>query len=72
MRQNVGASSAHVTAGSAKVFDHACLVHGLWTTMARLHCGSWIERVPTKDNIADLPSRSVGLHMSHEQTSAGM
>lgn len=42
--------------------DHNLTVHGVWLHAARTGYGIWVERVPTKDNIADLPSReSYGL-----------
>ena len=37
--------------------DHNMGVHALWLQAARNGHGLWVERVPTKDNIADLPSR---------------
>ena len=43
--------------GVAKAFDHGCVVHSIWLALAKLGCGAWIERVPTADNLADLPSR---------------
>jgi hypothetical protein len=43
--------------GSAKKFDHTCLVHALWHRAAQLQLSMFIDRVPTDDNIADLPSR---------------
>lgn len=46
-----------VFVGAAKSFDHGCVVHSIWLMLARIGCGAWIERVPTKDNISDLPSR---------------
>ena len=49
---------AHFYQGTAKAFDHCTLVHVLWKTFAELHVGIWIERIPTKENIADDPSRS--------------
>ena len=53
---NTGAESAAKT-GSAKQFDHACLAHCLWLRAAQLGIEMVVKRVPTKDNIADLPSR---------------
>ena len=44
--------------GTAKSFDHCTLVHALWKTFAELNVGVWLERIPTKENIADDPSRS--------------
>lgn len=29
----------------------------MWKRFAQLHARVWVERVPTEDNIADLPSR---------------
>ena len=43
--------------GKAKQWDHTCVVHCLWLMAAKLGITMWIERVPTDDNIADLPSR---------------
>ena len=45
--------------GRAKAFDQSCIVHSIWLLLAKLRCGAWIERVPTLDNLADLPSRQV-------------
>jgi hypothetical protein len=44
-------------AGAAKSGDHNLLVHAMWLLAAREGFGLWVERVPTKENIADLPSR---------------
>ena len=38
-------------------FDHACVAHCLWLKMAQIKMEAYVDRVPTKDNIADLPSR---------------
>ena len=43
--------------GSARSWDHASLVHCLWTKAAKLGIDLQVERVPSDDNIADLPSR---------------
>ena len=43
--------------GRARAFDHCSLVHRMWIHIARLHAAVWVVRVPTDDNIADLPSR---------------
>lgn len=43
--------------GSARCFDHNSLAHAFWTTAMEEGWQVWIDRVPTKDNIADLPSR---------------
>ena len=53
---NTGAE--HATANrTAKSFDHNCLVHAIWQHVAELGLHVWVNRVPTKVNIADLPSR---------------
>jgi hypothetical protein len=43
--------------GSAKQEDHNLLVFAVWFAAARLGCALWFERVGTKDNISDQPSR---------------
>ena len=43
--------------GSAKAFDHNMLVHTIWWHCFSHHIHLWIERVPSKDNISDSPSR---------------
>jgi hypothetical protein len=43
--------------GSAKAWDHNCLVHSIWTQAFLQKFHIWVERVPTDDNVADLPSR---------------
>ena len=43
--------------GSAKSMDHNFLAHGFWYKAARLNCAVRMERAPSDDNIADLPSR---------------
>ena len=48
----------HTTArGSARAFDHNQLVHEIWTLVFQLGIHLWIERVPSKFNISDSPSR---------------
>ena len=52
-------------AGSTKQFDQNCLIHAMWKQLAVLNVNVWVERVPSKDNIADDPSRHVcrwGVH----------
>ena len=50
--------SEHATRrGSAKAWDHNHVVHALWVKAAMLRCHMVVDRVPTKVNIADLPSR---------------
>ena len=52
------AGSEHCTRkGSAKTWDHTCIVHCLWLLAAELNMDMQIERVPTSENVADLPSR---------------
>ena len=71
---NVGGERA-MAAGSARSVDHNRLVHGMWMMSMRLGLSLWIERVPTKENIADLPSRESyelleqvgGEHISNQQ-----
>ena len=53
---NKGAESAKAK-GSARAFDHTCIVHCLWLKAAQLGIEMVIDQVPTKENIADLPSR---------------
>ena len=43
--------------GSAKSSDHNALVHGIWTAALLGNIGLWFERVSSRENIADLPSR---------------
>ena len=43
--------------GACKEWDHSCIVHCLWLKAAALGIDMPVFRVPTHDNIADLPSR---------------
>ena len=43
--------------GSARAWDHACLVHSIWLRAAKLGAQLWVDRVPSAENIADPPSR---------------
>ena len=43
----------------ARQFDQACIVHAIWLRLAVTHTAMWVTRVPTKDNIADDPSRCI-------------
>ena len=54
---NTGAEYA-TRRGSTKQFDQNCLVHAIWKFIATLGVEVWVARVPTDDNISDLPSRS--------------
>ena len=53
---NTGAQHA-AESGRAKSFDHSCLARCLWSKIATLNADVSVQRVPTKENIADLPSR---------------
>lgn len=53
---NKGAEGATVR-GSAKAFDHNQLVHEIWSHALAHKIHLWVERVPSKLNIADCPSR---------------
>ena len=58
---NVGSEGA-LRAGAAKAGEHNLIVHGIWLLALRRKMDLWIERVPTDDNVSDLPSReSYGL-----------
>ena len=46
-----------VRRGITREFDHCSLLHQMWVHIARLQIFVWVQRVPTDDNIADLPSR---------------
>ena len=43
--------------GSAKAIDHNALIHAIWVLALELKTHLWIERVPSKLNLADSPSR---------------
>ena len=43
--------------GFAKAWDQSLLVHEVWTMAWKLKMHLWIHRVPSEENIADLPSR---------------
>ena len=48
----------HGTAkGSAKAWDHNALIHNVWLQALQQHFSLWVYRVPTDDNLSDLPSR---------------
>jgi hypothetical protein len=44
-------------AGSSKAADHNALVHEIWTLALSCGISIWVDRVPSDDNLADLPSR---------------
>ena len=51
------AAEAATVRGSAKCWDHCSIVHQTWAAAALNHTHVWIERVPSKFNISDSPSR---------------
>ena len=55
---NVGAEGA-CREGKTKRWDHAKLVHGIWTQLLSYKTQPWFVRVPTAENISDCPSREV-------------
>lgn len=53
---NKGAEAA-TRKGAAKAWDHCQVIHEVWTQALVNHTYLWIERVPSDDNLSDLPSR---------------
>ena len=53
---NTGGEHA-LSKGRARAVDHNLLVHFTWLMAWKYDIGLWIERMGTKGNIADLPSR---------------
>ena len=53
---NAGAESA-TRKGAAKEWDHAQVIHQVWSMALACGIHLWIERVPSKENISDAPSR---------------
>ncbi len=53
---NVGAEIAS-SEGTARAWDYARVVHCIWLHAATIRAQLWIVRVPSDDNISDLPSR---------------
>ena len=51
------AAEASSWKGSAKCWDHSQIVHDVWTHAFLNRIFLWVERVSTKHNISDLPSR---------------
>jgi hypothetical protein len=43
--------------GTAKRFDHSCLAHSLWSKLIEINASTFVQRVPTDENVADPPSR---------------
>ena len=53
---NVG-SERGVTKGAAASWDNSQFIHCIWTHAARINSYLHVMRVPSEENIADLPSR---------------
>ena len=53
---NKGAEAA-ARKGSASSWDHCQVIHEIWSHALLNSTYVWIERVPSEDNLADLPSR---------------
>ena len=53
---NTGAEHA-LRNGTARAADHNVIVAATWKAALTFGCSLWVERVPTDENIADLPSR---------------
>lgn len=51
------AAEAATKRGSAKSWDHCAIVHQTWAIAAKNHIHMWIERVGSKFNLSDSPSR---------------
>ena len=51
------AAEAASRKGTARCWDHCEIVHDIWTHALLNRSFLWIERVSSKDNISDLPSR---------------
>ena len=53
---NTGAEAA-VRQGSAKSWDHCEIVHDIWSLALMNRTFIWVERVCSKENLSDCPSR---------------
>jgi len=53
---NVGAEAA-TRKGASKEWDYSCLINSLWLQAAQLRVSLRVDRVPSKLNVSDLPSR---------------
>ena len=62
---NVGGECA-LKAGAARCEDHNMIVHAIWAFAAKYKLPIWFDRVPSKDNLADEPSRQAALAYLHE------
>ena len=52
------AGAEHATInGAARAFDHNQLIPEIWWHAMQHHIHLWVVRVPSKDNVADGPSR---------------
>ena len=49
--------AAHFLANVYRTFDHGCIVHSIWAMVWQMGCGMYVVRVPSKENLADDPSR---------------
>ena len=57
---NVGGECA-LKAGAARCEDHNMIVHAIWAFAAKQKLPIWFDRVRSKDNLADEPSRQAAL-----------
>lgn len=53
----VQGAECSIRKGSAKAFDQNELVHEIWTLALQQRIHLWVERVESKRNISDCPSR---------------
>ena len=53
---NTGAE-ANVRHAAARQFDHTCVSHSIWKRAVLLDLDLTVFRVPSDENLADLPSR---------------
>jgi hypothetical protein len=49
--------AARKFAAMCRTFDHTCIVHSIWAVVWQMGCGMYVVRVPSKENLADDPSR---------------
>ena len=52
-----GLCIAGVSDTTFRTFDHTCIVHSIWMMAWQMDCGMFVVRVPSKENLADDPSR---------------
>ena len=53
---NTGAEAA-TRKGSCRADDHNALIHEIWSIALTYGMNLWLDRVPSDDNLSDLPSR---------------